>query len=80
VFSSGRVDSLLALATLPPQVRIFRLEDAGMGHALAEYVLAAVLRVYRRFDRYALSQSQQRWQPEPLPAREQYAVGWPGSA
>lgn len=79
VFNLGAgVDSLLTLATLPPQVRVFRLEDAGMGYALAEYVLAAVLRVYRRFDRYALSQSQQRWQPEPLPAREQYAVGVAG--
>ena len=58
VFNLGAgVDALLALPTLPPQAQIFRLEDAGMARTLTEYVLAAVLRVYRRFDRYALSQA-----------------------
>ena len=79
VFNLGAgVDALLALPTLPPGVPVFRLEDAGMARALAEYVLAAVLRVYRRFDRYALSQTGHRWQPEALPARERYAVGVAG--
>lgn len=79
VFNLGAgVDALLDLATLPVQARVFRLEDAGMARALAEYVLGAVLRVYRRFDRYALSQSRHRWQPEALPARERYAVGVAG--
>ena len=54
---------------------MFRLEDAGMARALSEYVLAAVLRVYRRFDRYATAQSQHRWQPESPPARDRYNVG-----
>jgi glyoxylate/hydroxypyruvate reductase len=79
VFNLGAgVDALLALPTLPERVTIFRLEDAGMARALAEYVLAAVLRVYRRFDRYARSQARGRWQPEALPARERYAVGVAG--
>jgi glyoxylate/hydroxypyruvate reductase A len=79
VFNLGAgVDALLALDGLPPQATVFRLEDAGMARALSEYVLAAVLRVYRRFDRYASSQSQRRWQPESLPARDQYAVGVAG--
>ena len=76
VFNLGAgVDALLALPGLPAKASVFRLEDAGMARALSEYVLAAVLRVYRRFDRYAVSQSQQRWQPESLPARERYGVG-----
>lgn len=79
VFNLGAgVDALLALGTLPAQATVFRLEDAGMARALSEYVLAAVLRVYRRFDRYALSQSQNRWQPESLPARDRYSVGVAG--
>ena len=76
VFNLGAgVDALLALPGLPAQVSVFRLEDAGMARALSEYVLAAVLRVYRRFDRYAASQSQHCWQPESLPARDRYNVG-----
>jgi glyoxylate/hydroxypyruvate reductase A len=76
VFNLGAgVDALLALGALPPQVPLFRLEDAGMARTLSEYVLAAVLRVYRRFDRYAAAQAERRWQPEPLPPRERFAVG-----
>jgi glyoxylate/hydroxypyruvate reductase A len=76
VFNLGAgVDALLALPALPEHAELFRLEDAGMSRTLAEYVLAAVLRTYRRFDRYAASQSERRWQPEPAPARERYAVG-----
>lgn len=69
------VDALLALPELPPQLSLYRLEDAGMAQAMAEYVLAAVLRSYRRFDRYAQAQAAQRWREEPLPRRDAYAVG-----
>jgi len=76
VFNLGAgVDALLAVPGLPPQVEIFRLEDAGMARALSEYALAAVLRAYRRFDRYAMHQARGQWQPEPLPPRERFAVG-----
>jgi glyoxylate/hydroxypyruvate reductase A len=76
VFNLGAgVDALLALPGLPAKASVFRLEDAGMARALSEYVLAAVLRVYRRFDRYAASQSQRCWQPESLPSRDRYNVG-----
>lgn len=76
VFNLGAgVDALLALPTLLPQTPIFRLEDAGMARTLSEYVLAAVLRVYRKFDQYVVSQAAGRWQPEPLPARGSYKIG-----
>jgi glyoxylate/hydroxypyruvate reductase len=76
VFNLGAgVDALLALSRLPARAALYRLEDAGMARALSEYVLAAVLRIYRRFDRYARHQAAQRWQPEPLPAREAFQIG-----
>jgi len=76
VFNLGAgVDALLANPALPAAARLFRLEDAGMARALSEYVLAAVLRVYRRFDRYAEAQGARRWEPQPLPARAHYTVG-----
>lgn len=69
------VDALLAMPQFPRDVTLMRLEDAGMADALAEYVLTAVLHVYRRFDRYAAFQRAARWQPETLPARSEFVVG-----
>jgi len=69
------VDALLAIEGLPQGLDIYRLEDAGMAQTLSEYVLAAVLRVYRRLDRYAVHQAQRAWRPEPLPARERFTIG-----
>lgn len=76
IFNLGAgVDALLALPNLPRQVPLLRLEDAGMSEALAEYVLAAVLRVYRGFDRYAAQQRAGQWQPLPLRERSAFQVG-----
>lgn len=76
VFNLGAgVDMLLALPNFPRQALLIRLENAGMADALAEYVLAAVLRVYRGFDRYATRQAEARWQPEVLPPRAHFKVG-----
>jgi len=76
VFNLGAgVDALLAMPGFPRGVMLLRLEDAGMSEALAEYALAAVLRVYRGFDRYAIQQHAAQWQPRPLPDREDFSVG-----
>jgi glyoxylate/hydroxypyruvate reductase A len=76
VFNLGAgVDALLAMPAFPRMATLLRLEDAGMSEALAEYVLAAVLRVYRGFDRYAIQQRAARWQPLPLRERADYRVG-----
>jgi glyoxylate/hydroxypyruvate reductase A len=69
------VDALLAMPAFPREVPLLRLEDAGMSEALAEYVLSAVLRVYRGFDVYAAQQRQARWQPRALRERSEFAVG-----
>lgn len=76
VFNLGAgVDALLALPTFPRGVQLIRLEDAGMAPALTEYVLAAVLRVYRGFDRYAALQAACTWKPGKLRERSGYAIG-----
>jgi glyoxylate/hydroxypyruvate reductase A len=76
IFNLGAgVDALLAMPGFPRDVPLLRLEDAGMSAALAEYVLAAVLRVYRGFDVYAAQQRQANWQPRALRDKAQFAVG-----
>ncbi|GIL03896.1 MAG: glyoxylate/hydroxypyruvate reductase A [Betaproteobacteria bacterium] len=76
VFNLGAgVDALLAMPAFPRDALLVRLEDAGMADALAEYVLAAVLRVYRGFDRYAIRQRDARWQAEVLRPRSNFTVG-----
>jgi glyoxylate/hydroxypyruvate reductase A len=76
VFNLGAgVDALLVLPDFPRDVRLIRLEDAGMAPALAEYVLAAVLRVYRGFDRYAAQQAEPRWKPHKLRERGEFTIG-----
>lgn len=74
-FAAGAgVDGLLALKP-PPSLPIYRLEDAGMGVQMAEYVLAALLRWYRGLDRYAEQAAQGRWQPQPPPQKSDWPVG-----
>jgi glyoxylate/hydroxypyruvate reductase A len=63
------------MPAFPRAVPLLRLEDAGMGEALAEYVLAAVLRVYRGFDRYSEQQRAARWKPLELRERSDFRVG-----
>ncbi|MFO0144271.1 MAG: 2-hydroxyacid dehydrogenase [Betaproteobacteria bacterium] len=76
IFNLGAgVDALLALPNLPRDVTLIRLEDAGMAPALGEYVLTAVLRVYRGFDRYAQQQRDARWAPLPLADKRDVTVG-----
>ena len=69
------VDTLLALPTLPPDLRIVRLEDAGMSVQMAEYVVHALVRVMRNFDGYAQDQAMQAWGERPELARRHWPVG-----
>jgi glyoxylate/hydroxypyruvate reductase A len=76
IFNLGAgVDALLALPNVPPAATLVRLEDAGMAEALAEYVLTAVLRVYRGFDRYAEAQGAALWRPLPLADKRAVTIG-----
>lgn len=80
VFNLGAgVDALLRLPDLPDDLPIVRLEDAGMGVQMAEYVLYAVLRASRDFDEYQLLQHQQQWEPLPPIRRAQWPIGVMGT-
>ena len=43
----------MSVPTLPNDVPLIRLEDAGMAEQMADYVVLAVLRAYREMDVYA---------------------------
>jgi glyoxylate/hydroxypyruvate reductase A len=76
VFNLGAgVDSLMQLPELPASVPIVRLEDAGMGRQMVEYVLHGLVHVTRRFDRYAAQQQEARWEPLPAIRYDEWPVG-----
>ena len=77
IFVTGAgVDALLKFGDqLPAYIPIVRLEDAGMGVQMAEYVTHAVLRYYRRFDEYEAQARGGKWIPLKVPDKEDFAVG-----
>jgi glyoxylate/hydroxypyruvate reductase A len=76
IFNLGAgANALLAVASLPDDVPVIRLEDAGMGVQMAEYVTLAALRAYREADAYAAQQRAGRWQPRPRLAKSAFGVG-----
>ncbi|MGC8507046.1 MAG: 2-hydroxyacid dehydrogenase [Thiomonas sp.] len=80
VFNLGAGVDVIAplLHRLHPGVPLIRLEDAGMGRQMADYVAEGVLHAYRRMLDYAEQQAQQCWQPLPLPPRASFTVGFLG--
>ena len=72
--ASAGVDSVLSMR-LQPGVQVVRLEDAGMGAQMAEYVVHAILRHVRRFDDYAVLQTGRTWQPLPPESKSDWPVG-----
>lgn len=77
IFNLGAgVDSLLKFGdALPSQAQIVRLDDAGMGVQMAEYVTHTVLRHYRRFDEYEANARRGEWQVLPPHDKHQFTVG-----
>jgi glyoxylate/hydroxypyruvate reductase A len=66
IFNLGAgVDALLALPTLPADVPVYRLTDAGMAEQMAQYATAAVLRAFRELDEYAAQQKAGQWRARP---------------
>jgi glyoxylate/hydroxypyruvate reductase A len=54
VFNLGAgVDALLARGSVPPELPIIRLVDAGMAAKIAEYACFAIARITRGLDRFA---------------------------
>lgn len=76
IFNAGAgIDALLANPSLPAQVPILRLRDAGMGEMMGDYLLYATLHFHRNLDRYRLDQAAQRWAEQPLEEKEAWPVG-----
>ena len=76
IFNLGAgVDALLAVPTLPRDVAVIRLEDAGMAEQMAEYVVLAVLAAYRDARVYAEDQRERRWRPQPRRPKRDFGVG-----
>lgn len=63
IFNLGAgVDAILQLGdALPSGVPVIRIDDAGMGIQMAEYVTHAALRYFRRLDDYAMQNREQLW-------------------
>ena len=75
IFNLGAgVDALLKLR-LPAGVPVVRLEDAGMGVLMVQYVFHAVLRHYRMLDTLSADMQAGRWKPRfPRPMQD-FPVG-----
>lgn len=73
------VDFLLNNGEIPPGVPIARLVDPLMAARMAEYVLAAILRIERRFDAYTRQQANGLWRRLPQRDAQEVRVGIMGS-
>ena len=70
------VDNLLDHPGLPATASVIRLEDAGMGELMAEYVLLGVLHAHRGLPRLAAAQRAGRWAAETrTPPAARFGVG-----
>ena len=70
------VDQLLLHPGLPTTVDIIRLEDAGMGELMAEYVLYGVLHAHRSMPQLRAAQRQSRWAREiSSSSAQEFSVG-----
>lgn len=75
VFNIGAgVDKLLQLR-LPTHWKVVRLDDAGMGVQMAEYVCHALTRHFRAFDVYEQQARQGLWQQRRPQSRADFPVG-----
>jgi glyoxylate/hydroxypyruvate reductase len=73
--AAAGVDHLLKNKTLPQDLPIIRLEDAGMGLQMAEYCLLEVGRQYHRRDDYLAQQHAKTWGFLKSEKRSEYVVG-----
>lgn len=77
IFNLGAgVDAILQLGdALPAGVPIVRLDDAGMGVQMAEYVTHAVLRYFRKFDQLDAQQKSGQWRFVKAYEKENFSIG-----
>ena len=76
IFSLGAgVDSLLRVPTLPAELPVIRLDDAGMSVQMAEYVCHAVFRHTRELDAFEGAMANQQWTFRKPTRREDFPIG-----
>jgi glyoxylate/hydroxypyruvate reductase A len=76
IFLTGAgADGIMKYGSELPDVPIVRLGDAGMAIQMAEYVMFALMRYYRRFDEYVPQARRGIWQQLPQYKREEFSVG-----
>lgn len=76
MFSLGAgVDGLLAMPTLPRDVPLIRMEDAGMAAQMVELALYVALREFRGLRAYRDAQAKAQWSPRPARSRDGYRIG-----
>jgi glyoxylate/hydroxypyruvate reductase len=68
------VDALLRL-NIAAGTQLIRLDDAGMGAQMAEYVCHALIRHYRQFAAYDAAQKDATWQQREVGPRARMPVG-----
>lgn len=68
------VDNLLQLS-LPPSLRVVRLEDAGMSVEMSEYVCHAVIRYFREFKQHETNKQLNKWSYRKTKTRNDFAIG-----
>ena len=75
IFNIGAgVDALMTLQ-IPPQIKVVRLNDAGMSVQMAEYVSHAVIRQFREFDGYEADINQGKWSFRKPRSRADFPIG-----
>jgi glyoxylate/hydroxypyruvate reductase len=73
--AAAGVDHLLSNPSLPSDLPIIRLEDAGMGLQMAEYCCLEVGRQFHRRDDYLVQQRSQKWGFLKSEKRSEFVVG-----
>ena len=75
IFNIGAgVDALMKLQ-IPPQLKVVRLDDAGMSVQMAEYVCHALIRHFRELDGYETDIAQGKWSYRKPRSRADWPVG-----
>ncbi|OSQ50472.1 hydroxyacid dehydrogenase [Thalassospira alkalitolerans] len=76
IFSLGAgVDHVLSTPSLPAEVPVLRLEDAGMADQMVQYHLYAALHFLRDFDIYTRQQAKADWTQHDVARISKYRVG-----
>ncbi|AUG54701.1 2-hydroxyacid dehydrogenase [Thalassospira marina] len=76
IFSLGAgVEHVLSAPSLPVNVPIVRLEDAGMAQQMIEYHVYATLHFMRDFDHYLRHEKEDDWHPHDVAEISDFRVG-----